>query len=106
MNPNSKCCIITPVSDQVEPITERAIFNLATQGYPIVRLYGNSNIAIARSFLASKALSMGYEELMWIDSDTEFCPEHINQLRSHDLPIVSGVLSLKGKKRRYIYITI
>jgi hypothetical protein len=40
----------------------------------------------------------GFEETLWIDSDIGFHPDSVDQLRSHDLPIVCGVYPQKGKR--------
>ena len=55
------------------------------------------SIRPARS-LATDALARGFEEIMWIDSDTEFDPAAIERLRSHDLPIVSGLYPKKATR--------
>ena len=46
--------------------------------------------------MATDAISQGFRELMWIDSDMDFDPVAVDQLRSHDLPIVSGIYAKKG----------
>ena len=35
--------------------------------------------------MATDALSDGYEETMWIDSDVDFHPDSVDRLRSHGL---------------------
>lgn len=51
----------------------------------------------SRSYLATKALSDGYDELMWIDSDMVFNPDEVEVLRAHDLPMVCGLYPMKAK---------
>ncbi|NUQ65214.1 MAG: hypothetical protein HUU20_22335 [Pirellulales bacterium] len=36
--------------------------------------------------------------MMWIDSDIGFHPDSVDQLRSHELPIVCGIYPQKGKR--------
>jgi hypothetical protein len=59
---------------------------------------GFSQIDTARSQLATDAVARGFEELMWIDSDTEFDLAAVERLRSHNLPIVSGLYPKKGMR--------
>ena len=35
---------------------------------------------------------------MWIDADTEFHPDAIDQLRAHHRPLVAGICAQKGKR--------
>jgi hypothetical protein len=46
--------------------------------------------------MASDALADGFDELMWIDSDIGFNPDDVDRLRSHELPLVSGIYPKKG----------
>ena len=67
-------------------------------GYQVWRVPGFSQIDTARSQLATDAVARGFEELVWIDSDTEFDPASVERLRSHNLPIVSGLYPKKGMR--------
>ncbi len=49
--------------------------------------------------MASDALADGFDELMWIDSDTDFDPLVIDRLRAHQLPIVGAIYPVKGERR-------
>ena len=49
--------------------------------------------------MATIALAEGFEELVWVDSDTRFSPDAITRLRSHNLPIVGGICAVKGERR-------
>jgi hypothetical protein len=46
--------------------------------------------------MAAAALSDGFDELMWIDSDVAFDADAVDRLRGHGLPIVCGVYARKG----------
>lgn len=49
--------------------------------------------------MATDALAEGFDELMWIDSDTEFHPDAVERLRSHNLPIVGAIYPVKNERR-------
>src|SRR5262249_25479425 len=51
-----------------------------------------------RNQLATDALAAGFEELFWIDADTAFQPNDIEQLRAHNLPIVCGIYPKKNQR--------
>ena len=46
--------------------------------------------------MATAALNDGFDELLWIDSDVSFDPDAVEQIRSHQLPIVAGIYPKKG----------
>ncbi len=54
--------------------------------------------------MATDALAAGFDELMWIDSDIDFNPDDVDLLRSHDLPIVSGIYPKKGLRALSCYL--
>jgi hypothetical protein len=87
--------ILVPVASHVEPACEVALLELAGRGYAVRRVYGYAAIDQARNEMAAAALADGYEETLWIDSDISFEPSAVDQLRSHDLPIVCGVYARK-----------
>ncbi|HEV3025759.1 MAG TPA: hypothetical protein VGX76_24970, partial [Pirellulales bacterium] len=95
---NSKCVILVPANNGIEPACEHALRQLERMGHPVWRVPGFSQIDTARSQLATDAVARGFEELMWIDSDTEFEPAAVERLRSHNLPIVSGLYPKKGTR--------
>ncbi|WP_328407764.1 hypothetical protein [Nocardia sp. NBC_00403] len=94
----SRCVVLVPVHDYIEPACATGLSALERLGYPIWRVYGASAIDQARSRIATEALAEGYEELMWIDSDIGFQPEAVEMLRSHGLPIVSGIYAKKRSR--------
>lgn len=98
MADNRKCIILMPVGSNIERPTEASIMMLKDRGYSVMIRYDVSDINKTRSYMATKALSDGYEELMWIDSDVVFDPDSVDVLRSHDLPITCGLYCLKRKE--------
>jgi hypothetical protein len=95
---NSQCVILVPANSGIEPACDHALRQLERLGYPVWRVPGFSQIDTARSQIATDAVARGFEELMWIDSDTEFSPAAVERLRSHNLPIVSGLYRKKGMR--------
>lgn len=93
----TKCIVLVPVYGSLDPETEQGLNVLAERGYVVRLLRNSSQIDLARSTMATRAMRNGFEETLWIDADTVFRPEDVEQLRSHDLPIVAG-LYLKKKQ--------
>lgn len=101
--PREKCFILVPVAERIEPACEEALRELERRGYPVSRVYGYKQIDLARNQMASDALAAGCEETVWIDADTGFHPDTIEQLRSHDLPIICGIYPKKNKRELAIH---
>jgi hypothetical protein len=73
---------------------------------------GYAAIDAGRSELATKALypgvggqrsaigshGEGFEETFWIDSDIQFSPDDVERVRSHNLPITTGIVARKGAR--------
>ena len=59
---------------------------------------GYAAIDQGRNQMATDALIEGFDETMWIDSDIEFHPDAVDQLRTHELPICCGVYPQKGRR--------
>lgn len=95
---NSRCAILVPALHYVEPHCELSLRQLEGMGYPVRRLYGFSQIDVARNRLAADALGEGFDELMWIDSDMAFEPRSVERLRAHGLPLVCGLYPKKVEK--------
>jgi hypothetical protein len=95
---NNRCVVLVPANNGIEPACDHALRQLERMGYPVWRVPGFSQIDTARSQLATDAVARGFEELMWLDSDTEFDPAAVERLRSHNLPIVSGLYPKKGSR--------
>ena len=71
---------------------------LERRGYPVRRVGGYAAIDQGRNQMATDALIDGFDETMWIDSDVEFHPAAVDQLRAHGLPISCGVYPQKGRR--------
>jgi hypothetical protein len=99
----SQCAILVPVADRIEPGCEASLRELERRGYPVFRVHGYKQIDLARCQMASDALAAGCEETLWIDADTAFHPDAVDQLRSHNLPIVCGIYPKKSKRELAIH---
>lgn len=95
---NSRCVVLVPSGHAIEPHCEFSLRQLEALGFVVRRLYGFSQIDVARNRLASEALADGFDELMWIDSDIAFEPQSVQRLRSHGLPIVCGLYPKKADR--------
>lgn len=95
---SSRCIVIVPVRTHVEEECAAGLAELQGRGYHIRQVVGQTAIDYARSKLASDALDSGYEEIMWIDSDVGFAAADVELLRSHQLPVVSGIYPQKGHR--------
>jgi len=93
-----KCVVLVPFSGFIHPGCERALQELERRGYPVRRVGGFAAIDQGRNQMATDALIDGFDETMWIDSDVEFHPDSVDQIRAHGLPICCGVYPQKGKR--------
>ena len=93
----SRCVVLVPVARHVEPACEDGLRELERRGYPVRRVYGYSQIDVARSQMATDALADGFDELMWVDADMLFHPDDVDRVRAHDRPLVAGVYAKKGR---------
>lgn len=98
MSERAKCVVLVPANFGIEPDCERALLQLEKRGYPVWRVPGFSAIDQCRNQVATDALAAGFEELFWLDADTDFQPDALDRLRAHSLPIVSGIYPKKGKR--------
>lgn len=92
------CVVLVPFTSLIDPMCEQGLHALERKGYTVRRVQGFSAIDFGRSVLASNALREGFDEIMWVDSDIVFHPSDVERLREHNLPIVCGLYSKKGKK--------
>jgi len=88
---HSKCVILVPAHQYIEPLTDLSLRQLESRGYRVRRLYGYASPDRARNRLATEAINEGFEELMWVDADIGFEPHFVDVLRRHDLPLVCGL---------------
>lgn len=93
----SKCIVIVPVYQTIDPTCDQSLHLLEEQGYKVWRMDGGAAIDVARNRLATAALAQGYDELMWIDSDIAFERDAVDRLRDHDLPICAGIYPKKAE---------
>lgn len=93
-----KCVILVPYGGFIHPPCEAALRELERRGFPVRRVGGYAAIDQGRNQMATDSLLEGFEETMWIDSDVDFHPDAIDQLRAHGLPICSGIYSQKGRR--------
>lgn len=98
MAKNEQCAILTPAYGRIRPKTEDALRTLQDRGYVVRILRGSSQIDLARSTLATRAMRDGFRETLWIDADTRFDPDDVDRLRDNDEPFIAGLYSRKGKK--------
>jgi hypothetical protein len=94
----SRCIVLVPYRGHIEPACEDGLRALEARGYLVRRCDASAAIDRARSELATQALSEGYEEILWIDSDVGFAPEAVDRLRSHGLPLVGALYAKRGKR--------
>jgi hypothetical protein len=91
-----RCIVMVPYRDHVEAACEQSLRGLETLGYTVRRSDASAAIDRARSELATQALSEGYEEILWIDSDISFEPESVDRLRGHGYPLVGALFAKRG----------
>lgn len=93
-----RCVVLVPFTGFIFPGCENGLRELERRGYQVRRVGGFAAIDQGRNQLATDALLDHYEETMWIDSDVEFHPDAVEQLRAHGLPISCGIYPQKGRK--------
>jgi len=93
-----KCVILVPFNGFIHQECDDALKELERRGYQVRRVGGYAAIDQGRNQMATDALMDGFEETIWVDSDVGFHPDAIDQLRSHNLPIVCGIYPQKGKR--------
>jgi len=94
----TNCVVLVPAYSHIEPACEAGLRQLESRGYTVRRFFGSSQIDYIRSLQATQALDDGFDELMWIDADIAFEPDFVDQLRSHRLPVVTGIYVKKGRR--------
>ena len=94
-----KCAVLVPFSGFIHPGCERALQELERRGYPVRRVGGYAAIDQGRNQMATDALIDGFDETMWIDSDVEFHPDAVDQLRRTACPSATGSTRRRGGGR-------
>jgi hypothetical protein len=94
----ARCAVLVPYTGFIHPPCEKALQELEKRGYPVWRVGGYAAIDQGRNQMATDALIQGFEETMWIDSDMDFDPAAVDQLRAHGLPVSCGIYPQKGRR--------
>jgi hypothetical protein len=93
-----RCLVIVPYTGAILPQCDATLRELERRGYEVRRVGGFAAIDQARNQMSTEAVLDGFEETLWIDSDIEFDPDAVLQLRNHDLPLVCGIYPKKGQR--------
>ena len=96
--PTTKCVILVPYLQKIEPTCENALKELEKKGYVVRRVQGFSAIDVARNVLVTQALEDGFSEILWIDDDMAFHPDAIDTIRSHGAPLIGGIVAKRGPR--------
>lgn len=94
-----KTLVAIPCMDTVPTAFMRAILNCRWLGDVEISFAQGSLVYDARNTLAKKAISEGFERVLWIDSDMTFGPDLFSRL-SDDLDMKSGMVSAIYYKRK------
>jgi len=94
-----KIQVATPIHHQGETSFWLSIINCMKSGvvHDFSITAGDSAVNRSRNNLTAKFLDSKYDALLWVDSDIEFDPWHIDCLKEHNLPVVAGLYPLKRK---------
>ena len=95
---SARCVVLVPLGAYLDPGCEEALNELERRGYCVRRVRGHSAIDYVRNQMATDALTDGFDELVWVDSDIAFQPEDVEALRSHDEPFVCGLYPKLGPR--------
>lgn len=93
-----RCAVLVPFTGFIFPGCDNGLRELEKRGYQVRRVGGYAAIDQGRNQMATDALLDGFEETMWIDSDVEFHPDAVDQLRAHGLPLSCAIYSQKGRR--------
>ena len=96
--PPKDCVILVPCGESIATSCEQSLRVLEQRGYTVRRVRGFAAIDVARNAIASSAINDGFAETLWIDADIGFDPDAVEQLRSHQLPIICGLYAKKGRR--------
>lgn len=80
--------------------TIKESFNTEIEFYPIYMSY-DSLVQRARNSIFHLAVTQGYDDLLFLDSDIEWEPEWIYRLLSRPEPVVGAALVKKGDEENY-----
>jgi hypothetical protein len=71
-----------------------------------IQFVNGDGVARARNNIIHLFLQTECEELLFIDSDIQFTPEHVARLLSHDLDVVGGLYPIKQPGLRWVATAI
>jgi len=98
MSKKGSVAILTPAYNghihiQNAHSTAQALFYLKEAGWDVGWIhYGNvASVTKARNALVSEAVTNGFTDMVFIDSDIAYAPESLEKLLEHDLDLVAGV---------------
>jgi hypothetical protein len=97
-SPPSRCVVLVPYMQKIEPVCEQALRGLEDKGYAVRRVHGIFAIDVARNILVTKALADGFEEILWVDDDMSFPPDAVDVLRAHREPLIGGIVAKRGQR--------
>lgn len=86
-----KTLICVPCGDQVPAQFAQSLACLEKEGQCAVAFQIGSLIYTARNELATKAIKLGADYVLWLDSDMVFEPDILKRLMAWDRDIVSGL---------------
>ena len=104
MRASRRCVVLVPYLTHVDPACDDGLRELERRGLEVRRYASTAAVDRTRCELATRVLSEGYDELMWIDSDIKFDPDAVGRLRDHDLPIVAGIYAKKGAQDLAVHL--
>jgi hypothetical protein len=94
----ARAVVLVAAYSSIDPECDEALCVLEKRGYEVRKLRGNASLALARSQMATDALTDGFEWLVWVDADMRFDPDDVDRLRAHGLPFVAAIGAKKGKR--------
>lgn len=99
-----RCVILVPFYSQIMPGCDEGLKELERRGYPVRRVGGYAAIDQGRNQMVTDALLDGFEETFWIDADVGFSADAVDRIRSHRLPMVTGMCAQKGRRAMATHI--
>ncbi len=93
----ARCAVLVPYADHIRPACENALRVLEQRGYTVHRVPVSSDPCNMRNYMATDALTEGFEETLWVGPDIAFDPDDVEKLRGHGAPIVCGLYPEVGR---------
>lgn len=92
----ARCIVLVPYLTHIEPACERGLRELERRGIEVRRYAATAAIDRTRCEAATGALTDGFDELMWVDSDIAFDPDDVEKLRASPHALIGGGYAKKG----------